>query len=150
MNTNFKDIGSTRLRIIELQRQTLLPFSSLIIFSERVSISIIIFLHICPPITRKRSMRYTSSLKSYQPSRACARAVYLGGPSVYQEGPTFEIKHKSHFLQKRKLVNWGGQAPLSAGPAAICLPHQDGAIPLSAFPKGTTSKLAGLLSTLSL
>ena len=25
----------------------------------------------------------------------------------------------------------------------ICLPHQDGGIPLSAFPNGTTSKLAG-------
>ena len=33
---------------------------------------------------------------------------------------------------------------------AICLPHQDGVIPLSAFPNGTTSKLAGLSSTLSL
>ena len=33
---------------------------------------------------------------------------------------------------------------------AICLPHQDGEIPLSAFPNGTTSKLAGLFSTLSL
>ena len=32
---------------------------------------------------------------------------------------------------------------------AICQPHQDGGIPLSAFPKGT-SKLAGLFSTLSL
>ena len=35
------------------------------------------------------------------------------------------------------------------GVAAICLPHQDGGIPLSAFPNGTTSKLAGLFSTLS-
>ena len=33
---------------------------------------------------------------------------------------------------------------------AICLPHQDGGIPLSAFPNGTASKLAGLFSTLSL
>ena len=33
---------------------------------------------------------------------------------------------------------------------AICLPHQDGVIPLSAFPNGTTSKHAGLFSTLSL
>ena len=33
---------------------------------------------------------------------------------------------------------------------AICLPHQDGGIPLSAFPNGTTSKLARLFSTLSL
>ena len=31
---------------------------------------------------------------------------------------------------------------------AICLPHQDGGILLSAFPNGPTSKLAGLLSTL--
>ena len=33
---------------------------------------------------------------------------------------------------------------------AICLQHQDGDIPLSAFPNGTTSKLAGLFFTLSL
>ena len=33
---------------------------------------------------------------------------------------------------------------------AVCLPHQDGGIPLSAFANGTTSKLAGLFSTLSL
>ena len=32
---------------------------------------------------------------------------------------------------------------------AICLPHQDGGILPSAFPDGTTSKLAGLFSTLS-
>ena len=32
---------------------------------------------------------------------------------------------------------------------AICLPHQDGGIPLRAFPNGTTSELAGLLSTFS-
>ena len=31
---------------------------------------------------------------------------------------------------------------------AICLPHQDGGTSLSAFPNGTTSKLAGLFSTL--
>ena len=30
---------------------------------------------------------------------------------------------------------------------AISLPHMDGGIPLSAFPKGTTSELAGLLYT---
>ena len=33
---------------------------------------------------------------------------------------------------------------------AICLSHQDEGIPLSAFPNGTTSKLAGLFSLLSL
>ena len=32
---------------------------------------------------------------------------------------------------------------------AICQQHQDGVMPLSAFPNGTTSKLAGLFSTLS-
>ena len=32
----------------------------------------------------------------------------------------------------------------------ICLPHQDEEIPPSAFPNSTTSKLAGLFSTLSL
>ena len=30
---------------------------------------------------------------------------------------------------------------------AICLQHQDGGITLSAFPNGTTSKLAGFLHT---
>ena len=39
--------------------------------------------------------------------RAGARVVDLGGPSVYQGGPEFEIKQKSPCLQKRKLVNWG-------------------------------------------
>ena len=33
---------------------------------------------------------------------------------------------------------------------AICLPQQDGGIPLSVIPNGTTSKLAGLFSSLSL
>ena len=33
---------------------------------------------------------------------------------------------------------------------ATCLPYQSRGIPLSAFPNGTTSKLAGLFSTLSL
>ena len=47
-------------------------------------------MHIYPPITRKRSMRYTSSLRELP---------------------------------------------------AICLPHQDGGIPLSAFPIGTTINL---------
>ena len=31
-----------------------------------------------------------------------------------------------------------------------CLPHKDGGIPLNVLPKDTTSKLAGLFSTLSL
>ena len=54
-------------------------------------------------------------------SRAGARAVDLGGPSVYQGGPKFEIKHKSRCLQKSKLVNWGGQA-LGTGPDYKALP----------------------------
>ena len=33
---------------------------------------------------------------------------------------------------------------------AICLPHLDGGIPLSAFPNGITSELAGLLHTVPL
>ena len=33
---------------------------------------------------------------------------------------------------------------------AICLPHQDGEIPLSALPNGTTSERAGLFFKLSL
>ena len=33
---------------------------------------------------------------------------------------------------------------------SICLPHQDGGIPPSAFTNATTSKLAGLFSTLSI
>ena len=56
-----------------------------------------------------------------------ARAVDFGGPSVYQWGAKFKIKHKSHCFQKSKLVdwgrakhvNWGDQAPLTplgAGP----------------------------------
>ena len=32
----------------------------------------------------------------------------------------------------------------------ICLRHEDGGIPMSALPKDTPSKLAGLLFTLSL
>ena len=33
---------------------------------------------------------------------------------------------------------------------SLVLPHKDGGIQLSGFPKNTTSKLAGLFSTLSL
>ena len=40
--------------------------------------------------------------------RAGARAVDLEGPNVYEGRPMFGIKHKSHCLQKRKLVEWGG------------------------------------------
>ena len=39
------------------------------------------------------------------------RAVDLGGPSVYQGGLKFEIKHKSHCFQKSKLVEGGGRGP---------------------------------------
>ena len=46
--------------------------------------------------------------QSYIELRAGARAVDLGGPSVYQEGPKFEVKHNSCCLQKSKLVGWGG------------------------------------------
>ena len=54
-----------------------------------------------------------------------ARAVYLGGPSVYQEGgQSLNLSNKSRCLQKSKLVDWRGrqacrlrsQAPLGADP----------------------------------
>ena len=48
-----------------------------------------------------------------------------------------------------RLVNCFLTAQLWELPA-ICLPHQNVEIPLSAFPNGTTSNLAGLFSTLSL
>ena len=51
-------------------------------------------------------------------TRACVKAVDLGGPSVYQGGPKFESTLKSRCLQKIKFVNWepkhadwGGLAP---------------------------------------
>ena len=40
--------------------------------------------------------------------RAGGSALELGGPSVYQEGPKFEIKHKNCSVQKSKLVDWWG------------------------------------------
>ena len=47
-----------------------------------------------------------------------------------------------------------GEQPHNYNPVkygrAICLPHKGGGIPLSALPKDTTSKLAGLFSTLFL
>ena len=49
--------------------------------------------------------------------RSGARAVYFGGPGDYQGGSKLEIKHKSRCLQKRKLVNWGGQACRLEGPS---------------------------------
>ena len=63
--------------------------------------------------------------------RTGGRTVDLGGLSVYQGGPKFDIKHKSCCLHKSKLVDWvggkqvdwGGQAslyPLVAGPDAGC------------------------------
>ena len=78
-----------------------------VLHSKPIHVSVVslyffcILLHIYPPITTKQSMRYTSSLRSWE-------------------------------------------LP------AICLPRQDGGIPLSAFSNGTTSKLAGLFSTLPL
>ena len=41
-------------------------------------------------------------------TRADTRTVDLEGPSVYQGGPKFEIKHKSHYFQKSKPIDWGG------------------------------------------
>ena len=54
--------------------------------------------------------------------RAGARAVDLGGPSVYQGGPKFEIKRKNRCLQKNKLVNWGGPSMTIGGQAPPGLP----------------------------
>ena len=59
--------------------------------------------------------------------RAGARAVDLGGPSVYQGGQSLNLstkavlfKRESLFIGGGKHVDWGGQAPLpplGAGPA---------------------------------
>ena len=57
--------------------------------------------------------------------RAGARAVDLGGPSVitgggdsskFDKAAAVFTKHKNRCLQKRKLVNWGGQACRLGGP----------------------------------
>ena len=50
-----------------------------------------------------------------------------------------------------RVFSWTGAITTGRllGPTT-CLPHKDGGIPLSASPKDTTSKLAGLFSTLSL
>ena len=49
---------------------------------------------------------------------------------------------------KSRLLRHAGLATLYGW--AACLPHKGGGVPLSALPKDTTSKLAGLFSTLSL
>ena len=61
-------------------------------------------------------------IHSRRQSSRLKRAKRLSG------GPKFEIKHKSHCLQKKKLVNWGpsmsigGARPsLGAGPVVIVL-----------------------------
>ena len=46
-------------------------------------------------------------------------------------------------------LDWATTMGRRLGPIT-CLPHKDRGIPLSALPKGTTSKLAGLFSTLTL
>ena len=46
---------------------------------------------------------YTS--KTFLKMAGGSRAVNLGGPSVYQGEPKFDIKHKSRCLQKSMLVN---------------------------------------------
>ena len=53
---------------------------------------------------------------------------------------------KSSDMLGKQLHNYN---PVKYG-YATCLPHKDGGIPLSALPKDTTSKLAGLFYTLSL
>ena len=51
------------------------------------------------------------ALRSRVSFRGGTRAVDLvGGASVYQGGPKFEVKHNSRCLQKSKLVDWRGQA----------------------------------------
>ena len=49
-------------------------------------------------------------------NRTGARAVDLGGPSIYQEGGQSLKLSKSRCLQKRKFVNWDGQAYQLGGP----------------------------------
>ena len=59
-------------------------------------------------VTATGKSRLIRQVKSRTEVRAGARAVELGGPSVYQGGPKFEVKHNSRCLQKSKLVDWGG------------------------------------------
>ena len=59
--------------------------------------------------------------------RAGSREVDLGGPSVHQGDPKFEIMHKSHCLKKNKLVDWEakhvnwGVGPPGVGPESAQL-----------------------------
>ena len=65
-------------------------------------------------VKESRPLKVASCILS---TRAGARAVYLGGPSIYQGGAKFEIKHKSRCLKKCKLVSWGTKhVDWSAGP----------------------------------
>ena len=83
----------------------------------------------CGPIGRARDAQCFKICVFYPHDRAGARAVDLGGPSVHQGRPKFEVKHNSRCLQKSKLVDWRGQACrlggamplLGAGPATRIL-----------------------------
>ena len=75
-------------------------------------------------LTRKKKNKKKKNQKSscnVVYSRAGIRAVDLGGPSVYQGEPKFEVKHNSRCLQKSKLVDWGGQACQLGGPGPLGL-----------------------------
>ena len=54
---------------------------------------------------------------------------------------------RAHALFVSLQLGWAITTGRLLGPAT-CLPYEDGGIPLSALPKDTTSKLAGLFSTL--
>ena len=64
-------------------------------------------------------INYTMKFSVNRVIRAGGRAVDLGGPSVYQGGPKFEIKHNSRCFQKSKLVDWGAKHVNWGSPAPL-------------------------------
>ena len=68
------------------------------------------------------SFRPTVLASSFCSPRAGGGAVDLGGPSVFQGGPKFEIKHKSRCLQKNQFLNWR-LAPPGPFATALFFPH---------------------------
>ena len=73
----------------------------------------------------------------------------IGATELMKEGVVFFVFSRIFILLSRESDQSAVTRSHRELPA-ICLPHQDEGIPLSAFPDRTTSKLADLFSTLSL
>ena len=97
-----------------------------------------------PPTTRKT--RHSTAELLYS---SHAKLELDGSVSISVILHLYLVAYLSAYREKAIKALYGVRVG-AAGLHASCLPHQDGGIPLNAFPNDTTSKLAGLFLVLCL